>query len=175
MISPKIQDDDAKRVEILKLYNIHGTKEGKEYDHVAKLASLICGTKVSLVSFIDSNSQWFKAHVGTELNQNTRELAICSHAINDTKNITYISNMSKDIRFKYHPMVKGETNVQFYAGVPILSREGYAIGTICVMDHKPKNLSTLQLEALSSLRDVVSKLLEIRRNEIKKTSENKKD
>lgn len=166
MISPKIQNDDHDRVEILKLYNIHGTEAEEIYDHIAKLANLICGTSISLVSFIDAKKQWFKAHIGTEIKENTRELAICSHIINDKNNVTYIPNMSQDIRFKYHPMVTGETNIQFYAGVPILSPEGYALGTICVMDTNPKRIGRLQMEALVSLRDVAAKLLAIRRKEL---------
>lgn len=166
MISPKIQHDDQERVNILKLYNIHGTKAEKEYDQIAELASSICGTSVSLVSFIDSKSQWFKAHVGTELQENSRDLAICSHTINDKRNVTHIPDMSKDIRFKYHPMVKGENNIKFYAGVPLLSPEGYALGTICVMDTTPKRISSLQLDALVTLGELVCKLLAIRRNEL---------
>jgi GAF domain-containing protein len=173
MISPKIQHDDQERVNILKLYNIHGTKAEKEYDYIAKLASSICGTSVSLVSFIDSKSQWFKARVGTELQENTRDLAICSHAINDKRNVAHIPDMTKDIRFKYHPMVTGESNIKFYAGVPILSPEGYALGTICVMDTVPKRINRMQLDALATLGELVCKLLAIRRNELVEKVQNK--
>lgn len=166
MISPLVQDDDDERVRILKLYNIHGTQVEEEYDSIAKLANSICGTQVSLISFIDSKKQWFKAHLGTDLKENTRELALCSHAINNKNNTTYIPNLSRDIRFKHHPMVTGPANLQFYAGVPIMSPEGYALGTICVMDTKSKNLDSMQLEALVVLRDLVAKLLAIRRRDI---------
>ena len=165
-MSPIIQNYDNERVRILNLYQIHGTQAEKEYDYIAKLASSICGTSISLVSFIDKENQWFKAHFGTEKTENTRELAICSHTINDKKNVTHIPNMNRDIRFKYHPMVTGKTNIQFYAGIPILSPEGFALGTICVMDTIPKNIGRLQLEALVSLRDLVAKLLAIRRKEL---------
>jgi len=163
MISPRIQADDKERVRILELYNIHGTEEEAEYDAIAQLANSICGTKISLVSFIDSDQQWFKAHLGTELKENSRELALCSHTINDLENATYIPDTRKDMRFKFNPVVTGPSNIQFYAGVSILSPEGYALGTVCVMDHVPKKLSRDQLEAMSILKTLVQKLLEIRR------------
>lgn len=164
MTSPIIQNDDYERVRILELYKILGTKAEKEYDYIAKLANSICGTTVSLVSFIDTKKQWFKAHEGTDLTENSRDLAICSHTINDKNSITNIPNMSKDIRFKYHPMVTGESKIKFYVGVPIISPEGFALGTICVMDTVPKHIDSYQLEALISLRNLISKLLAIRRN-----------
>ncbi|MEQ8910446.1 MAG: GAF domain-containing protein [Vicingaceae bacterium] len=168
MISPLIQQDDDDRVENLKLYQIHGTAAEKDYDHVAGLASSICECPVSLVSFIDAKRQWFKASVGTELKENTRELALCSHTINDVRNTTYIPDTTKDIRFKHHPIVDGPANVKFYAGVPIVSPEGYALGTVCVMDHKSKRLNRQQLKALVHLRDFVQELLAIRRAKLEK-------
>jgi len=171
MISPLIQEDDQERIRILKLYGIHGTSQEEDYDNIAKLASSITGTPISLVTFIDSNRQWFKAHIGTEIEENTRELAFCSHAINDVQNTTCIPDTRNDMRFKFNPMVTGPNNIHFYAGVPILSPEGYALGTICVMDTKPNRLSQLQLEALGTLRDLVSKLLKIRRYKIENQSE----
>ena len=166
MISPRIQEDDQERIRILKLYGIHGTAEEDVYDTIAKLASTICGTPISLITFIDADKQWFKAHFGTEIEENTRELAFCSHAINDLKKTTYIPDTRNDLRFKFNPMVTGPNNIHFYTGVPIISPEGYALGTICLMDTKPNRLSQLQIEALESLRDLVSKLLKIRRKNL---------
>ncbi|MDP4687873.1 MAG: GAF domain-containing protein [Salibacteraceae bacterium] len=163
MISPLIQADDKERVRILELYNIHGTEEEAEYDAIAQLANSICDRKISLVSFIDMERQWFKAHAGTDLKENSRELALCSHTINDLENATYIPDTRKDMRFKFSPVVTGPSNIQFYAGVPILSPEGYALGTVCVMDHVPKKLTRDQLEALVILKTLVQKLLEMRR------------
>lgn len=163
MISPLVQKDDGDRVENLKLYQIHGTASEIDYDHIAKMASSICECPISLVSFIDGKRQWFKASVGTNLKENTRELALCSHTINDIKNTTYIPDTTKDIRFKHHPIVNGPANIKFYAGVPIISPEGYALGTICVMDHQAKRLKQAQLNALIHLRDLTQDILAIRR------------
>lgn len=168
MISPLIQKDDGDRLKNLKLYKIHGTEEEKEYNYVAELASSICECPISLVSFIDGKRQWFKASVGTTLKENTRELALCSHTINDIKNTTYIPDTTKDIRFKHHPIVDGPANIKFYAGVPIVSPEGYALGTVCVMGHHAKRLNRKQLKALVHLRDFVQELLAIRREKLEK-------
>lgn len=170
MISPKIQSDDPKRVEILEKYRIMDTLNEDEYDHVASLAASICNTDVALVTFINAKRQWFKAHHGTKLKENTRELALCSHAINDPQNITHVPDTTKDMRFKFNPMVTGPTHVNFYAGVPILSPEGYALGTVCVMDSDTKKLTRTQLEALILLKDLVQKMLELRRQGIRKKS-----
>ncbi|MTI22742.1 GAF domain-containing sensor histidine kinase [Fulvivirga sp. RKSG066] len=163
MIKPEIASNDHERVAALLEYNIIDTLPEKAYDDVARLAQNICSAKVALVSFIDTNTQYFKAHPGTDLDRNTRELALCAHTINQPGKITYAPDTRIDERFRENPMVTGPTQVQFYAGVPLLTKEGHALGTICVMDHTPKYLNKTQLESLELLGHQVMKLLELRK------------
>lgn len=156
--------NEEKRLQALEAYGIINTKPERDYNEIAKLAKIICQTKIALITFIDKDTQWFKAHEGTEINKNSRELALCSHALNNPEAITYAPDTLKDDRFKDNPMVTGPTNIRFYAGVPLINLEGYILGTICIMGHEPKTLDKSQIRGLQLLAKQVMNLLELRKS-----------
>jgi PAS domain S-box-containing protein len=163
--------DEQKRINALKSYEILDTLSEEEYDGITRLAAQICGTKISLISLIDENRQWFKSKFGIESNETPRELAFCNYAIESKNAIFIIEDSLKDERFKDNPLVKGEPNVIFYAGVPLIDEDNYALGTLCVIDNEPKKLSANQLDALQTLSKSVINLFELRRKNLKLAEE----
>ena len=159
-------DYEAKRLAALYSYHIADTLNETEYDDIAKLASAICGTPVSLVTFIDDNWQWFKAKVGTDFNGTPREIAFCEHTIRTSNDVMVIEDAKADLRFAENPLVTQDPNIRFYAGAAFTTAEGYALGTVCVLDVVPRKLSTQQIEALQILSRQVSALLETRKMNI---------
>ena len=163
MITPNIPTDEFNRLDALKEHSILDTLPEKEYDEITFLASQICGTPISLISLIDEKRQWFKSHYGTDATQTPREIAFCAHAINDKDNIFIVEDSRKDVRFHDNPLVTGDPGVIFYAGVPLVTSEGYALGVLCVNDHVPRKLDQFQIKALEVLSNQVGRLFELRR------------
>lgn len=166
MKSPEIPANDKQRIAQLKSYNILNTLPEDDYDFITKMASLICNVPISLISLVDDDRQWFKSKLGLDSSQTDRNVSFCAHAINDPNNVFYIKDASIDIRFSDNPLVTSNPNIRFYAGVPLVDREGFALGTLCVIDNKPKELSAEQLSVLNSLSRQVVNLLELRKNRI---------
>ncbi len=166
MITPSIPLDEDKRLQALKEYSILDTLPEKEYYDITYLASQICGTPISLISLIDDKRQWFKSHHGLDATETPKEIAFCAHAINDKDNIFIIKDSRKDERFHDNPLVTDEPYVIFYAGVPLISSDGYALGTLCVIDNKPNELSESQLKALQALSNQLMHLFELRKKSI---------
>lgn len=137
------------------------------YDIITRLASNICEVPVALISLIDANKQRFKSKVGTDLCETDRDISFCAHAILKPKEVTIIPDSRKDVRFKNNPLLKHETPVIFYAGVPLLTRTGQPIGTLCVIDSKPRTLTDAQIASLKDLASQVENLFELRRNNLK--------
>jgi len=163
MIEPAIPKNENKRLESLKKYSILDTLPEKEYDEITELASYICETPISLVSLIDEERQWFKSHHGLKVDSTPKNVAFCAHAINDKNNILIIPDSRKDERFHDNPLVTGDPYVIFYAGIPLISSDGYPLGTLCVIDNKPKKLKDSQLKALRSLSNQLMRLFEARK------------
>ncbi len=151
-------DNEQERLGLLKKLDILDTLEEQAYDDLTKIASHICGCPIALVSLLDDERQWFKSHHGLDATETPREYAFCGHAILGD-NIFYVPDSEKDERFFDNPLVVGAPNVKFYAGIPLKLRGEYNVGTLCVIDNKPRELSEEQLDALRSLgRQVVSQL-----------------
>lgn len=167
MIAPKIPENENSRLKALKEYSILDTLPEKEYDEITHLAAQITGMPISLISLIDEKRQWFKSHYGVEETESPREVAFCAHAINDQNHIMIVPDSRKDERFHDNPMVTGDAKVIFYAGVPLVTSDGFSLGTLCVIDNKPNELSENQLKALSTLANQLMQLFELR----KKTSD----
>ncbi len=131
----------------------------KAFDSITSLAAGICGTPIALISLVDSNRQWFKARVGIEVTQTSRDESFCAHAILNSHDVLVVEDASKDVRFQDFPMVRNGELV-FYAGAPIVTSSGAALGTVCVIDNVPHELDSAQLGMLKHLADLALELIE---------------
>lgn len=163
MKSADLPLNENKRLEALYQYSLLDTLPEQEFDDITKIASEICQTPISLISLLDTNRQWFKSHLGLNVSETPREYAFCAHAINSPDKIFTINDAREDIRFSDNPLVTGYPNVIFYAGVPLVNPEGYSLGTLCVIDNKPRELTESQLSSLDALSKQVVKLFELKR------------
>jgi diguanylate cyclase (GGDEF)-like protein/PAS domain S-box-containing protein len=159
---PLPADDDA-RVAALHSYGILDTPSDPAYDAFATLAAAICETPIALVSLVDASRQWLKASFGLDgAREIPRELSMCSHAV-AAGELLEVKDASLDARFRENPGVTGGPNLRFYAGAPLVDRDGHALGTICAIDRRPRELTAEQRESLSSLAKVVVKFIESRK------------
>ncbi len=163
MISPEDTSDEQTRLRELLSYDIIDSEAEEDFDNLTKLASEICGTKISLISLLDDKRQWFKSKVGLETNETPKELSFCGHAIHNPNEIFIVKNARKDKRFYNNPLVTHAPYISFYAGVPLLSSNGQALGTLCVIDDRPKSLSGSQLRSLKTLTKQIMNLIELRK------------
>ena len=154
--------NEEDRLVALQSYDLLDTAEEKDFDAIASIASVICQTPISLITFIDENRQWFKSHIGTDLKENSRELSFCAHTIASSQDIMIVPDASLDPRFANNPVVT-TANITFYAGVPLINEDGFALGTICVLDQKTHDLTNEQIEALKALAVQVVDKIELRR------------
>lgn len=157
-----IPKNEAERLAALKSYHLLDTIAEEEYDRITRLASIICEVPISTITLIDENRQWFKSRVGIEDTETAREISFCQHAILDT-NLFTIPDAQKDDRFKHNPLVTSDPHIRFYAGYPLIDPNGNALGTICVIDRKPRELSKSQEEALKILSEEIMALIINRR------------
>jgi signal transduction histidine kinase len=166
MITPKIPIKERERQKDLDSYSIIDSLSETDYDNITAIAAEICDTPISLISLIDKNRQWFKSHHGLNATETPRDIAFCAHAINNPNDILMVQDARLDERFHDNPLVLGDPNVIFYAGVPIISEEGFPLGTLCVIDNEPRILSQGQIRSLTALSNQVVNLLNLRKNKI---------
>lgn len=166
MIAPIIPINEKSRLKALREYSILDSLPEKEYDAITLLASQICGTSIATISLIDEKRQWFKSKINLDVDSTDKESSFCGHAIVDPDTIFTIKDSRLDERFRDNPLVTGYPNVVFYTGVPLVNPEGLALGTLCVIDSKPKELNEAQLAALKALSSQVVSLLELRKSKL---------
>ena len=165
MIEPELPKNEKERLQDLLSYSVLDTLSEVDYDNITTIASEICDTPISLVSLVDDKRQWFMSNHGLAAKETPKEYAFCAHAINSPDNVLIVQDSRKDERFHDNPLVTGDPRVIFYAGVPLVSKNGFPLGTLCVIDHKPKLLSQVQIKSLSALANQVMNLLELRKSE----------
>lgn len=159
MSAAPLPSNESRRLNLLREYGILDTIAEQAYDDITLLASQICGVPIALVSFIDKDRQWLKSKVGLDVSETPREHAFCAHAILSPCELMQVSDATLDDRFVDNPYVTAEPQIRFYAGAPLVTRDGDALGTLCVIDKKPRQLTQGQAEALRALsRQVVSQL-----------------
>ena len=161
-MKPAKASDEAARLEALRAYQVLDTPPEQAFDDLAHLASQICGTPAALVSLVDAERQWFKAKVGIAATETPRDISFCAHAILQ-RDLLIVRDALADERFAKNPLVTSEPNIRFYAGAPLVTPEGLALGTLCVVDHVPRELTPEQQQALRALSRMVITQLELRR------------
>lgn len=158
-----IPANETQRLQALREYSILDTLPEKDFEDITRIASEICQTPISLITLIDAERQWFKSAIGIDGTETHRDHAFCAHALNTPHEILKVKDSREDERFSGNPYVTGDPNVVFYAGVPLVNADGYALGTICVIDKKPRELNEMQLSSLQALSNQVVKLFELRK------------
>ena len=173
--APLPQNEDERLAELLS-YDVLDTEAEQLFDDLTALASQICETPIALISLIDPNRQWFKSRVGLDAEETSRDIAFCSHAILQS-DVFEIPNATLDPRFHDNPLVTGAPDIRFYAGAPLITPSGHAIGTLCAIDCKPRNLTETQKASLQTLSKSVVAHLELKRKnrELERTSQFKSD
>jgi two-component system NtrC family sensor kinase len=161
--SKQVQVSDATRVAVLEKYAILDTEPEQAFDDLTLLASYVCKTPIALISLVDEDRQWFKSKVGMAASETPREVAFCSVAIQQP-DVMVVPDTLQDERFCNNPLVISEPRIRFYAGAPLINEDGYALGTLCVIDRTPRQISQDQKEALQALSRLVLAQLEFRRN-----------
>ena len=160
MIAP-LPDNEAARVDALHRLGILDTEPELAYDELCALAAHICQTSIAFISLVDEDRQWLKARVGCDFEETPREVAFCAHTILQP-DLLIIPDATVDERFANNPLVTSPPRIRFYAGAPLVTAEGHALGTICVIDHQPRQLNEEQVKALRALSHQVVAQLRLR-------------
>ncbi len=162
MVMTKPANEEA-RIVALNKYAILDTEPERSFDDLTLLASYVCKTPIALISLVDEDRQWFKSRVGIDASETSRDIAFCSTAILQS-DVFVVPDALADERFRDNPLVVSDPHIRFYAGAPLINEEGYALGTLCVVDRAPRELAPEQKEALKALGRLVLAQLEFRRN-----------
>ncbi|MDO8906020.1 ATP-binding protein [Hydrogenophaga sp.] len=174
MLIAPLPYNEEKRLARLNGLGVLDTLPQQAFDDISALAQAICGTPIALITLIDRDRQWFKSRIGVDMTETPREVAFCSHAILNPGQTMMVPDMRQDDRFHDNPFVNGPTQVRFYAGAPIVTDDGFALGAVCVIDQEPRELTPVQLDALCRLSALVVTLLEhekVRMQEAARTAE----
>lgn len=154
--------NEAARLALLRDYQILDTPPEEVFNRIVRLASNLIGTPIALVSLLDETRQWFKAKVGLDVDETPRDHAFCSYAIL-FDDVMEVADATTDDRFQDNPFVTGPSSIRFYAGAPLATSGGEKMGTLCVIDTKPRTLTNQEREILRDLAALVSEEMELRR------------
>ena len=173
MDSYPIPENEAERLQALYEYEILDTLSEEEYDAITNIAAQLCNVPASLITFLDRDRQWFKSHLGVDIQQTPRAVSFCNYTIMDPGNVLVVPDMRVDERFSQNPLVTGEPHAVFYAGAPLVTPDGYVLGSICLLDGKANDLTEEQRAALKGLAQQVVARLELQKKlkELNRTQE----
>lgn len=179
MTFPEFPENEAARIAELKKYKLLDTFSENDFDNITKLVAAICEVPIALITLLDLERNFFKSHVGVDFNQSPRNISFCGHAILEDDEIFIVEDATKDERFDDNPLVT-ENQAVFYAGVPLINPNGFKLGTLCVFDHKPRQLTDVQIISLKALAKQVVNLIELRKKnslliEIQKELQNRNE
>ena len=170
MIKARLPENEVQRIEALRSYEILDSLPELDFDAITLIASQICNVPIALISFVDEDRQWFKSNLGLGVSETHRDYAFCAHAILNQENDFEVKDTSLDPRFFDNPLVTDGPQIKYYSGVPLVNKDGFALGTLCVIDKQPRELTFEQKKALRALSLQVIGQLELRRN-LKKLQE----
>jgi len=156
------RNKEAKRLHVLWQYEVLDTIPEEVFDDLTELAASICEAPIALITLVDEDRQWFKSKVGISVSETSRDISFCGHAIKQN-DLFIIPDATKDKRFANSPLVTSDPKIRFYAGAPLITPDGYALGTLCVIDKVPRELRPEQKQALRVLSRHVMTQLELRR------------
>ena len=155
-------DQENTRLQALGRVKVMDTLEEQAYDDITRMAATVCGTPIALITLLDDKRQWFKSRLGVQATETPLELSFCIHAIAQPDRPLVVEDTAKDERFVANPLVTGEPHIRFYAGAPLVTANGHALGTVCVLDSQPREVSAHQLEQLQFMAQQVVLMLESR-------------
>jgi len=158
-----IPKKEIQRIKVLWQYEILDTVPEEVFDDLTELAARICEAPIAMITLVDENRQWFKSKVGVTVNETSRDVSFCSHAI-EQSDLFIVSDATLDKRFAKNPLVTSDPKIRFYAGAPLITPDGHALGTLCVIDQVPRELRPDQKQALRVLARHVMTQLELRRH-----------
>ncbi len=160
----KLPNNEGERIIALERYGIMDTPPDAVFDCITQATADACGTPVALISLLDANRQWFKSCIGLDVSETPRDVAFCSHAINTPAQLLEIEDATKDDRFHDNPLVTGDPKIRFYAGKPLVTPDGFPLGSLCVIDFEPRKLNDFQRSTINNLANAIIGLFEERRN-----------
>src|ERR1700745_1694516 len=163
MGAPMMSASDGARVAALQKYAILDSEAERAFDDLTLLASYVCKTPIALISLVDEDRQWFKSKIGLSVRETPRQGAFCSLAVQHP-DVMVVPDTLQDERFRDNPLVLSEPRIRFYAGAPLINEDGYALGTLGVIDQTPREITQDQKEALQALSRLILAQLEFRRN-----------
>jgi diguanylate cyclase (GGDEF)-like protein len=163
MIPARRPENEAERLAALRSYAVLDTVCETAFDNIAELAAMLTRSPIALVSLVDADRQWFKSHIGLEAAETPRDNSFCAHAILTPDRPLIVPDALNDARFANNPLVTGEPGIRFYAGVPLVNGEGVALGTLCVIDRQPRDMTETEQVILTRLAENVMTTLELRR------------
>lgn len=164
--TPVLPQNEKERLESLYSYDVLDSDAERNFDELVELAREVCQTPVALISLVDRNRQWFKASVGVAMKECSRDISFCGHVVAQGERLV-VPDATRDPRFFDNPLVLGDPNIRFYAGVPIETADGFLLGTVCVIDLNPRTISDKQLATLEILSRQIVDQLELRRKVLK--------
>jgi len=160
--SEVVQPSEAKRLSALAQYRVLDTPQEEAFDRLTRLVARYLHAPIALVSLVDHDRQWFKSCYGWDERQTSRQVSFCTHAL-DSERAFVVPDATRDARFSENPLVTGPEHIRAYAGAPLRTREGFVLGTLCVLDREPRGFTDLEIETLEDLAEVVVDELELRR------------